>query len=62
MVHEELAFQRNRLGDVHIDKVEINERDFANKVIRNKVFIYDFIICYAISGSSIGNISFEAFL
>lgn len=43
MVHEELAFQRNRLGDVHIDKVEINERDFANKVIRNKLFIYDFI-------------------
>lgn len=44
MVHEELAFQRNRLGDVHIDKVEINERDFANKVIiRNKLFIYDLI-------------------
>ncbi len=34
MVHEELALIRSRSRDtsVHIDKVEINEKDFANKV------------------------------
>ncbi len=34
MVHEELALIRSRSRDTstHIDKVEINEKDFSNKV------------------------------